>query len=145
MLNDLAHIEGKLAKIESSGDFVKNLVDLVKKKQVQAAATAAQPIIGPSRPPEQPTPSQALNTDAASARAISTATPKTNGETEASHAAEPASTVTAPVPDEEHKVRGTSAGQETNAIEDTPTTPAPEASASPSETEPEKPLDQSKS
>lgn len=57
ILRDLAHLDAKLAKIESSGDFVTNLIYLVKKKQVEKPAPAPAPAsskpIGPAPPPPQ--------------------------------------------------------------------------------------------
>lgn len=92
MLNDLAHLEGKLAKIESSGDFIKNLIDLVKKKQVEQVVPPSQPMIEPSRPLErpleQPPQSKAPDTDAGSTPKSTTAPPTTNGEVEKPAAAE---------------------------------------------------------
>lgn len=42
MLNDLAFLESKLSRIQISGDFVRNLIELVKRKDVQQSQPQAR-------------------------------------------------------------------------------------------------------
>lgn len=51
MLRDLEHLGARFTKIESAGDFVKNLLDLVQKRQVKQAMSAAPPSASSSSAP----------------------------------------------------------------------------------------------